>query len=187
MDSSGTARPARQASTTGMPSSAAAMKVFRVWPAGSKRITASIFLPICLLSACTARAGKFCTRGRFCFFVRSVTYSQAPPPPTPTRLATVHSSGRSSSEIMVNLRPCAYASFTRLTKVSVFELRLAWIDEPCIMSIISCSVSVRILGCCANAMVGPSTKATTIEVVRRRMMSSSNRSDARDWSLIPGT
>jgi hypothetical protein len=33
------------------------------------------------------------TIDRFCFFVGSLTYSHAPPPPTPTRLATVQSSG----------------------------------------------------------------------------------------------
>src|SRR3990172_8004263 len=86
------------------------------------------------------------TIARFCFSARSRTYSHAPPPPMPVGITTFQSSGRSSTEIILNALPSANICLTRLIMLSLFELRLAWIEEPTIMSITSCSVSVRTAG-----------------------------------------
>ena len=72
----------------------------------------------------------------------------------------VQSSGRSSTAIMVNLFPWAKASFTRAIILALLELRLAWIEDPTIISIISCLLSVlrRVVGC-AEMAAGPSSMA----------------------------
>ena len=147
---SGRARPDRHASTTGIPMSAAARNAVSVAPAASTLMSASNCLPMCLLNACIDRTLVLGTTCRFCFAVRSMTYSHAPPPPSAPGETTIQSSGTSDRFTMVNFLPSAIAAFTRLMRLAELLARLDWMEVPTIMSTISCSVSVRIFGWCAD-------------------------------------
>src|SRR5687768_8109924 len=84
--------------------------------------------------------------------------------------AIVQWAGTSSTAIIVNRCPCARSSLTRRTNAAVSLPRVAWIDEPCIMSTSSCSLSERSFGC-ADAGMPPALRSALMEsaaVIRSR-------------------